>query len=257
MSEVLGNEVLRTSLKRSMDDESEKESEGGNTLLTNCRKRVKLEDLILNLSIEENKGQEDDIAQPSDALSHNCIFISNGSKSSYPEFDLPEESCSTDSPYVLNLFSPSKLDLDVARILHLYHERVYYCNNQLIKWCHPICVIIFHLHTWCLRNVNNFIRKYNKRNPMDKVPIFKTYERFETFLELKQRRIKCDDFWNILLHENSIEQKMLAQRRDNRKSGNASPELLEEDLGDIKYNYWDKSSENDLVMEDEYEDMIQ
>lgn len=256
MSKVLGKEILRSSLKRSADDEGQKEIEEESTQSKNGRKKVKLENLILHLSIEENKEQEDDIVTPDDTLS-NGILISNFCNPDSSKCNLLDESL-TELPYFSKLFGTSKLDLDVARILHLYHERVYYFNNQIIRWFHPICVIIFHLHTWLLRNVNNFIRKYNKRNPTDKVPIFKTYERFETFLKLKQGHLKRDDLWNILLYENSIEQKVLAQRRsNNEKSGNASPELLEEDLGNTKYNYWDKSSENDLIMEDEYEDMIQ
>lgn len=237
-----------------MEDESEDESDTEDvTTRKKGTKRVKLENLILNLSIEEKERQENEMVPRKEVTNYHGTPRSSDLKLKFSKLNsLKKNDPLDDIPSVLAAFANSNLDSDVARMLQMYHERQRYFSNRLLKWCHPICVVIFHFHNWCLRNVNSFVKKYNERNPVDKIPIFRTYERLENYLKLKRKAIKTEDFWTIVLYENLNEQKALLQKRrnkDDKESTDASFEQLEEELGDVRYNYWDRNTENDIDME--------
>lgn len=207
-------------------------------------KRIKLDNLLLGLSLDEGINKT-----PSNKLTHSFIESKSPNQllqSNYvinPNIKLKPYSVfkKSTSPSLPNNV-PSINSYVAERLLKHFHT-IYDSKSSLIRWYKPYFLILYHFHNWVLRLFNRFIRKYNKKFSGKPIRGFNLYSRIMDLINLKDINFTYDDLSNILAQENKLEALKINKRineRNNRKTGNI--EIIDEDNIDyekIRYNYWD------------------
>lgn len=131
------------------------------------------------------------------------------------------------------------VDSFIADKLREHFHHVMQAGSSVIRWYLPYVLIVYLFQQWTLRLFNRFLRRYCHRHGV-KFRAFKFYDKVLGLVANPQVQFTYEDLKSILSQENELE--MLRLRFDRTQHE-------EEQLLDIKYNYWDRL-EVDLDMEE-------
>lgn len=156
--------------KRTEDDEVERHG-----------KRVKLDAMLRNLSLEDVEEEEDP------------EFIINPQ---VPTFNYDTE--------------PPKPPMD--KYLAEQFNAATRERFQVVKRMLPLALVAYRFQRWCLRMFNKFIQQYNVRHNSG-VRRLRTYE--QMILLARENEVSAADFWTIIMKENAMELLRLANKKRN------------------------------------------
>ncbi|KAK6460575.1 hypothetical protein DFJ63DRAFT_315241 [Scheffersomyces coipomensis] len=263
-------------LQRQEHEQDEDEDE--EDLLTTSRgnKRIKLDNLLNDLHLsEENvvppttarisiKGSDipqliydtDSDNDNSDDGSNRKYVINKNIQSFQFIKELSENNGTKTNMNDLNQYFSNKLLDDYQQYIE--------SNLKVIKWYNYRFLIVIKFQHWCLRLFNRFIRKFNNENHL-KIPKFNHYDKIMKLIQ--EQKLAVNDYLTILNNENNIDMAKLHQKQQQRTLKRKSRVLSHhhhhdlddnEDLKDIRYNYWDTlkfdidvdlDTENDMEQE--------
>ena len=206
---------------RSDDDEDD-------NLRDHSGKRVKLDSLLKNLSLEDQENENRYIINPK--ITYENIFSKSGSRY-----------CTlTESQLASNL--NEKLTRSFKNALE--------SGLRLILWYNAKFLIMYRYQKWFVKLFNRFIKKYNEKNRVS----ISTFHSFTEIMKLvRDRLITLEDLANIIDQENQLEIKRLELKQEMRRLEKRFEEVTAEQdaYQDLKYNYWDNLKfDKDLDMLD-------
>lgn len=236
---------------RSYDDDNENSYD-----LEKNGKRIKLDNLLLELSLDENTTNHEPkktttqlfIENKSSKLSHQSDFVVN------PSLNLKSYSVykkSSSPPATIN--SPNINSYVMERLVQHFHT-VYNSKSALIQYYKPHFVLSYHFENWVIRLFNRFIRKYNKRTNGVQIKKFTFYSKIMNLINLKDINFTFNDLLHILEQEYKLEALRLNKKRKNKKVKDSTTDEADDKIFEsIKYNYWDTLREvnKDFEMIDE------
>lgn len=206
---------------RSDDDEDD-------NLRDHSGKRVKLDSLLKNLSLEDQENENRYIINPK--ITYENIFSKSGSR----------YSTLTESQLASNL--NEKLTRSFKNSLE--------SGLRLILWYNAKFLIMYRYQKWFVKLFNRFIKKYNEKNRVS----ISTFHSFTEIMKLvRDRLITLKDLANIIDQENQLEIKRLELKQEMRRLEKRFEEVTAEQdaYQDLKYNYWDNLKfDKDLDMLD-------
>lgn len=190
-------------------------------------KRVRLDTLLLNLSLDPDKP----IAKPAKFSISSAINT---------EMQYPPQTA---------------IDSYISEKMYKDFKDKYYNDLALIRWTLPIVVIATHFQRWVKRLFNAFVVRFNENNPNRKpVKKFTSYNKIIQLVQNPSVAFTIEDLGNILKEYNILERKKLALKRDKRADSKKVEEMheIEQIVRESKYAYWDRFSDinDDVVMED-------
>lgn len=209
--------------KHSRSDDDEEDN-----LRDHSGKRVKLDSLLKNLSLEDQENENRYIINPK--ITYENIFSKSGSR----------YSTLTESQLASNL--NEKLTRSFKNALEL--------GLRLILWYNAKFLIMYRYQKWFVKLFNRFIKKYNEKNRVS----ISTFHSFTEIMKLvRDRLITLEDLANIIDQENQLEIKRLELKQEMRRLEKRFEEVTAEQdaYQDLKYNYWDNLKfDKDLDMLD-------
>lgn len=193
-------------------------------------KRVKVEQLLLNLLLENNN----EVPTVIDFDVNPLIDFSH---------DLRKKVKHTGIDSMIS-----------EKIFQSYKDRVLE-GMTMIRYMLPLTVLILHFHMWVKRLFNNFIRKFNRTNPAGKqIGLFRSFYKIIAIVEDPKFNFTYANLYDIVLQENAIEGRSLIMKRDSQLDSKKIEELREcESLAkECNYKYWDRMHQfpGDIEMED-------
>ncbi|EMG48771.1 hypothetical protein SBY92_004088 [Candida maltosa Xu316] len=211
---------------RSDDDEEEE-------LYDNSGKRVKLDTLLQNLSIDEDDDKDKHVK--AEYHINPNILLSNQKTDSYTYSNLT-----------------SKLNGIIAD----HFKDVLHAGLQVIPWYNSKFLIIYHYRQWFVKLFNRFIKQYNEKHHTS----IKNFPTCEKILQLvKDNMLTLQELKNIIAQENNLELQRLQLKQEMRRSNKRFEELSSERNAykDLSYNYWDNLKfDKDLDMLDSSDDEL-
>ncbi|CAX39743.1 conserved hypothetical protein [Candida dubliniensis CD36] len=215
--------MTKNSKKHSRSDDDEDDN-----LRDHSGKRVKLDSLLKNLSLEDQENENRYIINPK--ITYENIFSKSGSR----------YSTLTESQLASNL--NEKLTRSFKNSLE--------SGLRLILWYNAKFLIMYRYQKWFVKLFNRFIKKYNEKNRVS----ISTFHSFTEIMKLvRDRLITLKDLANIIDQENQLEIKRLELKQEMRRSEKRFEEVTAEQdaYQDLKYNYWDNLKfDKDLDMLD-------
>lgn len=126
---------------------------------------------------------------------------------------------------------------------------------MLIKWRHPLMVVIVHFQTWVKRLFNAFVLKFNKAHSgRPPVKRFRLYSQITALVEDPRVQFTQGELLDIVAQENNLEQRVLAWKRDKHSTDKRLQEVKEGEAlaRECNYKYWDCMARfpQDVAMED-------
>lgn len=193
-------------------------------------KRVKVEQLLLNLLLENNN----EVPTVTDFNVNPLIDFSND---------------------LIKKLKQTGIDSMISeKIYQSYKNRVLE-GLTMIRYMLPITVLILHFHIWVKRLFNNFIRKFNCNHPNGKqVGLFRSYYKIMAIVEDPKINFTYANLYDVVIQENEIEARSLIMKRDHKLDSKKIEELRESEtlVKECNYKYWDRMNQfpGDIEMED-------
>lgn len=193
-------------------------------------KRVRVEQLFLNLLLDNNNG----IPTATDFDVNPLIDFSH---------ELSKKRKHTGIDSIIS-----------EKIFQSYKDRVLE-GLTIIRYMLPIAILILHFHMWVKRLFNNFIRKFNRTNPAGKqIGLFRSFYKIMAIVEDPKFNFTYANLYDIVLQENELEARSLIVNRDYQLDSKKIEELRESEslAKECNYKYWDRMNQfpGDIEMED-------
>lgn len=197
----------------------------------NLSKKIRLDTLLLNLTLDPDKPRIKPIARPYKYAINSLVDSDNDS------------------------LRQSSIDAYISeKIIQQFKDKILN-DYALIRWVPPLMVIALSFQRWVKRLFNAFVRRFNDTHP-DRKPIkrFSSYQKIIRLVQDPNVAFTLDDLANIVLEYNELERKKLALKKDKRADSKKVEEMHEEEqlARESRYAYWDRfgNIEHDVVMED-------
>ncbi|GEQ70441.1 hypothetical protein JCM33374_g4118 [Metschnikowia sp. JCM 33374] len=115
----------------------------------------------------------------------------------------------------------------------------------LIRFCHPLTILVRHFQLWVKRLFNGFVRKYNERNKGARcMRPFRDFSRIIALTRDLSLAFTFQDLLNIVLEENALELQRLVLKKDKKLDSEKLQEIKDEEemARESSYTYWDRVS---------------
>lgn len=213
-------------------------------------KRIKLDSLLENLSIDDSAANKNEELAPIQENKSNNertssrpnSYVVNSSLKLRPYSIYKKSSSSVFSSIASGSGGSPELSPYITEKLYLHFKNVYQSKCALIRWYRPYYLIAYHFQRWVTRLFNRFIKKYNMLHPDKNLLALYVHWRLMEMIKLSKSSVDYTQYISILLHENKIEQKAFKTKREQREA-----KLSAESEGSnviVEYNYWDKKAKD-------------
>lgn len=128
--------------------------------------------------------------------------------------------------------------------------KLYECYKQdllrgfkVIRYKHPVAIIMWRFKSWIKRLFNVFITKYNRQNPhVQPMKTFRDYAQIMALVEDKKVNFSLADLLHIVVQESGLEVKAIERKREMSADSTKLQEIKEEEdvVKQCNYHYWDR-----------------
>lgn len=140
----------------------------------------------------------------------------------------------------------------IAEKLMDHFNNVIASSLLVLPWYNPRRLVMFRLERWTIKMFNRFLRKYNIRHHT-RIKLAKSCHTI--FEMIRQNNLHYVDLLKILFQENALELHRLREKRQKKVQQEQEDEVL-----DVRYDYWDGHFKDNVVEiemdEDEDEDEV-
>ncbi|OBA20169.1 hypothetical protein METBIDRAFT_45413 [Metschnikowia bicuspidata var. bicuspidata NRRL YB-4993] len=114
----------------------------------------------------------------------------------------------------------------------------------VVRYAHPVSVLVWHFQQWVKRLFNMFVRKYNQRPGLRNMRPFRDFGRIMALTRDANVAFTYRDLLGIVLEENAIETQRLLRKREDRLGCQRLQEIKDEEelARESSYTYWDRVS---------------